>query len=502
MRRKQLLFSKRDKAEKSTTMGEDGENQGGNLGIPNNNSQQDSNADKTPKGKNKNNNNGETQIENISNEVLYEKKQKKQKKSLDEELIELQKQLEEERVNSINEANRLNEEDNKKNTELKKLTTIYNNLIQTLKTYDQSLVIRTRKISKYKQKSEEEIKKDIKITETQIKNYEKRANYNKENYQLFKQQVEKEKNKENDLKSVLNNLKEDISSSNEEIKYLKLTSNNHLFCNNENRKLKERLANLNTAYQYEIKRAKQLELMDIETKGEDDQEIKEEYDKIDDKAKAEEDEKNLLPRINVLKFRGENMQKLEMKILKINKIGVNKSEIIGNAIKCYKKLNTEYNDNERYKEKEKKNRNVRKIKYNETKIPENYLFTEKEEKIMEKVLPENMYNSCKIKFNDILQQKKELEEQLKTESNNIKIENDDMANKCDFNKMELKTQKLDSLKLVLKSQKLREKINLIKQDIKAMKEKIDKEQKKLNEENKINMYYRNLQGNKKELEKD
>ena len=502
MRRKQLLFSKRDKVEKSTTMGEDGENQGGNLGIPNNNSQQDSNADKTPKGQNKNYNNGETQIENISNEVLYDPKQKKQKKSLDEELIELQKQLEEERVNSINEANRLNEEDNKKNTELKKLTTIYNNLIQTLKTYDQSLVIRTRKISKYKQKSEEEIKKDIKITETQIKNYEKRANYNKENYQLFKQQVEKEKNKENDLKSVLNNLKEDISSSNEEIKYLKLTSNNHLFCNNENRKLKERLANLNTAYQYEIKRAKQLELMDIETKGEDDQEIKEEYDKIDDKAKAEEDEKNLLPRINVLKFRGENMQKLEMKILKINKIGVNKSEIIGNAINCYKKLNTEYNDNERYKEKEKKNRNVRKIKYNETKIPENYLFTEKEEKIMEKVLPENMYNSCKIKFNDILQQKKELEEQLKTESNNIKNEKDDMANKCDFNKMELKTQKLDSLKLVLKSQKLREKINLIKQDIKAMKEKIDKEQKKLNEENKINMYYRNLQGNKKELEKE
>ena len=502
MRRKQLLFSKRDKAEKSTTMGEDGENQGGNLGIPNNNSQQDSNADKTPKGQNKNYNNGEAQIENVSNEVLYDPKQKKQKKSLDEELIELQKQLEEERVNSINEANRLNEEDNKKNTELKKLTTIYNNLIQTLKTYDQSLVIRTRKISKYKQKSEEEIKKDIKITETQIKNYEKRANYNKENYQLFKQQVEKEKNKENDLKSVLNNLKEDISSSNEEIKYLKLTSNNHLFCNNENRKLKERLANLNTAYQYEIKRAKQLELMDIETKGEDDQEIKEEYDKIDDKAKAEEDEKNLLPRINVLKFRGENMQKLEMKILKINKIGVNKSEIIGNAINCYKKLNTEYNDNERYKEKEKKNRNVRKIKYNETKIPENYLFTEKEEKIMEKVLPENMYNSCKIKFNDILQQKKELEEQLKTESNNIKNEKDDMANKCDFNKMELKTQKLDSLKLVLKSQKLREKINLIKQDIKAMKEKIDKEQKKLNEENKINMYYRNLQGNKKELEKD
>lgn len=39
MRRKQLLFSKREKAEKSTTMGEDNENASGNLGLPNNNEQ-------------------------------------------------------------------------------------------------------------------------------------------------------------------------------------------------------------------------------------------------------------------------------------------------------------------------------------------------------------------------------------------------------------------------------------------------------------------------------
>ena len=102
----------------------------------------------------------------------------------------------------------------------------------------------------------------------------------------------------------LNILKEDINSHNEEIKFLKLTSNNHLFCNNENRKLKERLANLITAYEYEIKRAKQLELIDLDKKEEDDLEIKEEYDKIDDKAKAEEDLKNLLPRINILRFKG------------------------------------------------------------------------------------------------------------------------------------------------------------------------------------------------------
>ena len=495
MKRKQLLFSKRDKEEKATTMGEGGENQGGNLGLPNNNSKQgEKNKDKTP------NNEGQTQIENVSNEVLYDPKQKKPKKSLDQELIELQKQLEEERKNSITETNRLNEEDTKRNNELKKLTTMYNNLIQALKNYDQSLIIRTRKVSKFKQKSEEEIKKDIRVTETQIKDYEKRVNYNKENYQLFKQYVEKEKNKENELKSALIDLKGDISSQNEEIKILKITSNNHLFCNNENRKLKERLANLNMAYQYEIKRAKQLALIELGKKEEDDQDIKEEYDKMDDQAKAEEDEKNLLPRINILKLRGENMQKLEMKIIKINKIGVIKSEVIGNATKSYNKLNTEFNENERYNNKEKNKSKVRLNKYSEIKIPDNYLFSEKEDKIMEKVLPENMYNSCKLKFNDILNQKKELEEKLKTESNNIKSESDALSNKCEYNKMELKSQKLDHLKLVLKSQKLRDKINSLKQDIKDMKEKINKENKKLNDENKINKYYRNLQGNKEEEE--
>ena len=473
MRRKQLLFSKRDKAEKATTMGEEAENQGGNLGLPNNNSKQENNQNKNNNDQKQNNENkNQNQIESITNEVGYEPKPKKSKKALEQELMELQKKLEEERNFSITETNRLNEEDNKKNIELKKLTTTYNNLIQALKAYDQSLIIRTRKISKYKQKSEEEIKKDIKVAESQIKDYEKRVNYNKENYQIFKQQVEKEMNKENDLKNDLNILKEDITSHNEEIKFLKLTSNNHLFCNNENRKLKERLANLITAYEYEIKRAKQLELIDLDKKEEDDLEIKEEYDKIDDKAKAEEDLKNLLPRINILRFKGENMQKLEMKIIKRN---------------------------ERYNN-EKKKKKIVPIKFSELKIQDSYLFNEKEEKIMEKVLPENMYNSCKLKFNDILLQKKEIEEQLKTDSNNIKNENESIANMCEYNKMELKTQKLDNLKLVLKSQKLRDKINRLKQDIKDMKEKINKEKKKINEEDKINKYYKNINANKKELQ--
>ena len=290
---------------------------------------------------------------------------------------------------------------------------------------------------------------------------------------------------------MLNGLNSEISEKNGEIKFLKITSNAHLYCASENKKLLDRFAALNTAYKYELKRAKQLALIEIDTKDENDQMIKEEYDQIDDKVKAEEDEKNILPKIKVLRFRGEKVQKLEMKIIKRNKIGINKSSEVGNGIKYYKKLNSELNDNERY-EKQKYNSLIRKNKNNDIQIEENYLFNKNEEKIMEKVLPEEMFNTYKNKFNDMLLQTKEVQDKLKTDSNSIKKENESITNKCEYNKMELKNKKIENLKLVMKSQKLRDKINHLKQNIKALKEKMNKEDKKLKEENRINNYYTKL----------
>jgi len=39
---------------------------------------------------------------------------------------------------------------------------------------------------------------------------------------------------------------------------------------------------------------------------------------------------------------------INWRIIKKNRIGLNKSSDNGNAIKCYKRLNTEYSDNNRY----------------------------------------------------------------------------------------------------------------------------------------------------------
>lgn len=499
MRRKQLLFSKREKAEKATTMGEDNENTEGILGVPNDNTKKTKNTS-TQKSQDNNktkNNESKTQIEQVSNEAFNtETKPKKTKKDLKKELEKLKTQLIEERKESISKVNELNNEDTQKNLELKSLTNKFNEMIQQLKIYEQSLIIRTRNVSKKSNmKSEEEIKKQIKVTEAQIKNYEERAQNIEDNFKLFKKKVEAEKNKESDLNTELTDLKSEITEKNDEIKNLKITSNTHLNCANENRKLLDKYASLNIAYKYELKRAKQLAAIDL-GKDEDDQIIKEEYDQKDDIAKAEEDEKNILPKIKVLRFKSENMQKLEMKIIKKNRIGINKSNEIGNAMKYYKTLNNEYNDiDKNIYEKQKGNDNIRKNKPNELMLEDTYLFDENEEKIMEKVLPENMYNSYKSKFNDILQQKKEIQEKLITDSNIMKKEKEAIVNKCEFNKMELKTQKIDYLQLVMKSQKLRDKINNLKQNIKTFNEKINKEQRKLNEENRMNLYYKKLQKN-------
>ena len=500
MRRKQLLFSKREKAEKSTTMGEDNENTGGNLGIPKNNEQkpETNNNQISQENKSMKNNDDQKKIEKVSNETFNDETvKKKPKKNLNEELDKLKKELAKEREESILKVTILNEEDIQKNMELKILTNKFNSMLQILKSYEQNLVIRTRKISKNK-KTEEEIKKRIKVAEAQIESFQERKNTIENEYNSFKKKVESDKNKENELNIELNDLKSQIKEINEDIKNLKIISNSHIYCASENRKSLEKFAALNTSYQYELKRAKQLALIELQ-KDEDDQLIKEEYDRMSEKAKAEENEKNILPKIKVLKLRGENLQKLEMKIIKRNKIGINKSSEIGRGIKYYNNLNTELNEREKY-EKQKYNSLIRKNKYSEIQIEDNNLFNENEEKIMEKVLPEEMLNNYKNKYNDIYLQKKDAEDKLKTDSNTIKRENETINNKCEYNKMELKNKKVENLKLVMKYQKLRDKINSLKQNIQTLQGKITKEKKKLKEEDRMNNYYKKLQKNQKPFE--
>ena len=84
----------------------------------------------------------------------------------------------------------------------------------------------------------------------------------------------------------------------------------------------------------------------MKEKDEEDDIIEEEYDKLDDRGKMERDERILLPRLKgLLKFRGEKIQKLEEKIIKLNKIGQFKNEVKGNVTSLYKKIENIYKNN-------------------------------------------------------------------------------------------------------------------------------------------------------------
>ena len=472
MRRKQLLFSKRDKSEKATGMGDQNE---------------------SPEKANKNN-----QKENVSNEVFNkDNKSKNPKKSSNKQIEELKQQLIEERNISISKLNELNIKNEEKSIEIKSLSDNFKKMINKLKEYEKNLTLKTKIRSRNIPIPSEELIKQIKIAEAQINVLEKRVNIEKDNYELFKKNAKKKESKENNLNSNLSELKKEIKDMSNEINELRLISNIHLNCKKERMILFEQYTKLNTSYNYELKRAKQLALMEIAKKLEDDQAIKEEYDKLDEKEKEKEEEKNILPKIKGFRFMSEKLQILEMKIIKKNKIGVNKSAQIGNAIKYYKKLDTEYTDNNRYINQA--NSNIRKHREKDLKMDDNFLFSENEEKIMNKVLPEKIKNNYQNKFNDILEEKKDIKEKLTIAKNDIKNENELINNKIEYNDMELKNIKFDKLKLVVKSQKLRDKINDLNRNIKEINEQIKKEEKKLQDkekdEKRIKLYFKSMQAN-------
>jgi hypothetical protein len=201
-----------------------------------------------------------------------------------------------------------------------------------------------------------------------------------------------------------------------------------------------------------------------------------------------------LPKLKVLKFRGENIVKLERKIIQINKIGIYKNEPQENAKKLYKKIDNIYKDKNRYITKA--NSFIRKNRKINIDYEDNYLFSENDAKIMEKIMPEKMLNSYQNKFNDILQQKIEAKKNLDLARSKIMNKSSVILNKFDYKIFELKIVQADKIKLMAKSQKLKEKANDLKRNIKEVKERIKKEEKKIHkkeiDKKRINLYYKNL----------
>ena len=473
MKKNKLLFSKHNNKEKSIIIGEEAKNSNEIFISNKTNSEKEQTFSYEVKSIN------ESEKVNIVN--------------LNEELEELKQQLKEERIKSISEINELNLKDIEKGKEMKTVFQKLVNFVKRLKKYDKNLILKEKFLTKIKmEKVEEEMKNDIKSKEAQIKFQEKKANYRRVMYEKSEKNIEKDKNKEKTLNLILSQLKSDLSNFETQVQKMKIIYKTHLKCEKEKNSLIDKYNILETDYKYELKKAKKLAKINLNEKDEEDAIIEEEYDQLSDEAKAEKDEKSLLPKLKVLKFRGANLIKLEKKIIEKNKIRQIKNESSENVKKLYKKIENIYKNNEHHFSKAKsyirKNRKIN-IEYED-----NYLFSENDAKIMEKVIPEKMMINYKNKFNDILHHKIEIEKKLNQDSNKIMNESEVISNNFVHKIFNIKMVQKDKVKLLIKSQKLKEKINNLKRNIKEIEERIKKEEQKIlkNENKKINLYYKQI----------
>ena len=500
------LFSKMDKVDKATSMGEEGESVKGIFGIKKNNKEVNSKKKKktTKKGINeKPSNDNETKIERASNEYLRNTpktidlaEMQKETNDLQMKIKELEESLDKERKEFIEDIKFHDNEYDVKNTEVKKLSNKFNKKLEILKNYEKSLKLKTKMNEKSKSKSEEDIKKEIKIIEARIKVYENRANIGKEDYISSLKRAEIKENQENNLEGKLKDLNEEIKALNNIVKDLRITKREHLSCSEDIKKLVEDYKAINKIFQCEIKRAKQLALTEIKENDENNDEKGK--DEKDNEEKALKDEKSILPKIQTLNFSGDLETSLEVKIIRKNKIGQPKNNQ-NNAINLYKKLSKEYNDNERYIKEANKNIHINNNKMN-NKTEENYLFKDYETIIMQKVLPKNLIVSYQDKYNSIIQERNNIRQKFINESHEKRKENLLKNNQKDFNNLKIKEVNQKHSLLNQKYHKLKEKIYNIKGDIKEIEKQIIREDEKIKmkdrEKKRIEIYYKGLAENK------
>ena len=423
---------------------------------------------------------------------------------LNNELEDLKQKLKEERMLSITKINELNLKEIELNKEVKNIYKQTIKLIQRLKERDKNIIINTKFLSRNKnRKTEEEIKNDIKVKEAQIKLYITKANYVKNSYEKNFKNFEEDIKKEKTLEDLLSKFKSEIELKESQIRNLKKIYIVHLNCPKEKKSLIDKYNFIESDYKYELRRAEQLSKIKMKEKDEEDDIIEEEYDKLDDRGKMERDERILLPRLKgLLKFRGEKIQKLEEKIIKLNKIGQFKNEVKGNVTSLYKKIeniykNNKYNNNNRYFRNSNTNNNIRKTKQINIDGGERYLFSDNDAKIMKKVIPDKMFISFNKKYDDLFKNKIETQKIINKERCQLHNTSEILFNKYLFKMFEIKNVKMDKIQLTVRSQKLREKISNLKRNITEIKFKLKKQEKKLKEKEKetkrLNLYFKHLQ---------
>lgn len=520
------LFSKRELADKSTSMGMESEVQNGGTAISKNQTQKTETENKEGNGKKeKGNKANENIVQKVDNTTLENpvnlKDLQAETRKLENKIKKLEESIAKERNEAINETQEKDYIQTEQNQEIKKISNEYKKNIELLKSYDKVLSEKEVKLKKNKKgKGEEDLKREISLIESQVKIFEDRAGQAKENYHKYIKKYETKENQESKLQEDLNYLNDELSELNNVVNDLKKMQLDHKRCQINIKRLKEEYELVES----KLKKAQKYGQSKNDVIDEDKNNDENMKEGDDSEEKAESDEKNLLPKIQNIKFNvsPDNPAALEWKIVKKNKLGMrtNRSSIMN----VYSKLNTEFdiqekNENEKkqkekFKEiyetqmKNKKNKNKDKDKknldntvklrnksYSNIRTEGNYLFKEKESKLLQKLLPSslNLVDKYQNKFNEMEKQKKEIEKKYNEEINGINKQKFLLNNQNDFNALRMKESSQRQNLLNIKYHKLREKVRILKNQIKDVEDAISKEEKKIKvkdkEAKRLQIYY-------------
>ncbi len=520
------LFSKRELADKSTSMGMESEVQNGGTAISKNQTQKTETENKEGNGKKeKGNKANENIVQKVDNTTLENpvnlKDLQAETRKLENKIKKLEESIAKERNEAINETQEKDYIQTEQNQEIKKISNEYKKNIELLKSYDKVLSEKEVKLKKNKKgKGEEDLKREISLIESQVKIFEDRAGQAKENYHKYIKKYETKENQESKLQEDLNYLNDELSELNNVVNDLKKMQLDHKRCQINIKRLKEEYELVES----KLKKAQKYGQSKNDVIDEDKNNDENMKEGDDSEEKAESDEKNLLPKIQNIKFNvsPDNPAALEWKIVKKNKLGMrtNRSSIMN----VYSKLNTEFdiqekNENEKKKKekfkeiyetqmKNKKNKNKDKDKknldntvklrnksYSNIRTEGNYLFKEKESKLLQKLLPSslNLVDKYQNKFNEMEKQKKEIEKKYNEEINGINKQKFLLNNQNDFNALRMKESSQRQNLLNIKYHKLREKVRILKNQIKDVEDAISKEEKKIKvkdkEAKRLQIYY-------------
>lgn len=194
------LFSKRELADKSTSMGMESEVQNGGTAISKNQTQKTETENKEGNGKKeKGNKANENIVQKVDNTTLENpvnlKDLQAETRKLENKIKKLEESIAKERNEAINETQEKDYIQTEQNQEIKKISNEYKKNIELLKSYDKVLSEKEVKLKKNKKgKGEEDLKREISLIESQVKIFEDRAGQAKENYHKY---IKKYETKEN-----------------------------------------------------------------------------------------------------------------------------------------------------------------------------------------------------------------------------------------------------------------------------------------------------------------